>query len=187
MSDMATSLITGAVFGLTAGLSPGPLLTLVISETVKHKKAEGIKVAIAPLLTDIPIVFITLFTLSRFTNFDMVLGVVAIVGGLYLAYLGFQSLKTRDMEIDIKIIKPRSLKKGMIVNVLSPHAYLFWITIGAPFTFHAYENSLGSAAVFIIVFYVLLVGSKMGIALLIDKSRYFLENKFILGLCEFLV
>ena len=29
-------LVSGAVFGLSGGLTPGPLLTLVISETLKH-------------------------------------------------------------------------------------------------------------------------------------------------------
>ena len=58
-------LFSGVVFGLSAGLSPGPLLTLVISETLKHNAKEGIKVSIAPILTDLPIVMITILVLSR--------------------------------------------------------------------------------------------------------------------------
>ena len=42
----ADSLLFGIVFGLAAGLSPGPLITLVVSETLKNGKKEGIKVAI---------------------------------------------------------------------------------------------------------------------------------------------
>ena len=45
-------IVMGAIFGFAAGISPGPLLTLVITETIKHNKTEGIKVALAPLITD---------------------------------------------------------------------------------------------------------------------------------------
>lgn len=48
-------IIMGAIFGFIAGISPGPLLTLVITETITHNKSEGIKIAIAPLITDLPI------------------------------------------------------------------------------------------------------------------------------------
>ena len=65
MTSEITFLLSGVVFGLSSGVTPGPLLTLVISETLKHGKKEGIKVAIAPLLTDLPIVLVTIFILSR--------------------------------------------------------------------------------------------------------------------------
>ena len=167
----------GAVFGLTAGISPGPLLTLVIAETLKHNKTEGVKIAIAPLLTDIPIVAVTLFILSRMVNFDSVLGIISILGGIFIAYLGYDSIKTKGIEIDIQNIKLQSIRKGIIVNMLSPHPYLFWLMVGAPITFKAYQESLGAAIAFIIAFYVLLVGSKISIALLVDKSKAFLKNK----------
>ena len=46
----------GGFLGLTAGISPGPLLTIVISETLKHGRKEGFKVAVSPLFTDVLIV-----------------------------------------------------------------------------------------------------------------------------------
>lgn len=48
-------LISGIVFGLAAGVAPGPLLALVFSETLKYGKKEGVTVAISPLITDLPI------------------------------------------------------------------------------------------------------------------------------------
>lgn len=177
MSQTISFLFMGAVFGLTAGISPGPLLTLVIAETLKHNKTEGVKIAIAPLLTDIPIVAVTLFILSRMVNFDSVLGIISILGGIFIAYLGYDSIKTKGIEIDIQNIKLQSIRKGIIVNMLSPHPYLFWLMVGAPITFKAYQESLGAAIAFIIAFYVLLVGSKISIALLVDKSKAFLKNK----------
>ena len=58
--DMTASLLTGVIFGLSAGFAPGPLLTLVITQTLKHNIKEGVKVALAPLLTDLPIILAAL-------------------------------------------------------------------------------------------------------------------------------
>jgi len=56
----ATALLTGAALGLSAGLSPGPLLALVIVQTLTYSVREGVKVAAAPLVTDLPIVLAAL-------------------------------------------------------------------------------------------------------------------------------
>jgi threonine/homoserine/homoserine lactone efflux protein len=49
-------LVSGCVFGLAAGFTPGPTLTFVIAQTLRFGLADGIKVAIAPLLTDAPVI-----------------------------------------------------------------------------------------------------------------------------------
>ena len=56
MLEIIEFLALGAFLGLASGISPGPLLTITISETLQHGKWEGIKVAISPLITDLPIV-----------------------------------------------------------------------------------------------------------------------------------
>jgi len=167
----------GAVFGLTAGISPGPLLTLVISETLRHNRTEGVKIAVAPLITDIPIVLLSIFILSKMASSDIILGIISILGGFFIAYLGYDSIKSRGIEIDIQYLKPKSIRKGIIVNILSPHPYIFWLMVGAPITVKAYQANPFAAFAFIIAFYVLLVGSKISIALVVDRSRAFLKNK----------
>jgi threonine/homoserine/homoserine lactone efflux protein len=167
----------GAVFGLTAGISPGPLLTLVISETLRHNKTEGVKIAVAPLITDIPIVLLTIFILSKMASSDIVLGLISILGGIFIAYLGYDSIRSKGIEIDVQNLKPKSIRKGIIVNILSPHPYIFWLMVGAPITVKAYQASPVAAFAFIIAFYVMLIGSKISIALIVDKSRAILKNK----------
>jgi threonine/homoserine/homoserine lactone efflux protein len=176
----------GAVFGLTAGISPGPLLTLVISETLRHNKSEGVKIALAPLITDIPIVLLTIFILSKMASSDIVLGMISILGGIFIAYLGYDSIKSRGIEIDIQNLKLKSIRKGIIVNLLSPHPYIFWLMVGAPITIKAYQENPVAAFAFIAAFYVLLVGSKIGIALVVDKSRTFLRNKVFIWILRIL-
>ncbi len=63
--ETLSSLAAGTVFGLSAGFAPGPLLTLVITQTLRHDIREGVKVAMAPLITDLPIILLSLLVLSR--------------------------------------------------------------------------------------------------------------------------
>jgi threonine/homoserine/homoserine lactone efflux protein len=165
------------LLGLTAGISPGPLLALVISETLKHGRKEGIKIAVTPLITDLPIIVVTLFLLSRFVHYHYLLGIIAFTGALFIAYLGYESISARPLEQELQLAVPGSLKKGILANVLNPHPYLFWLTVGAPLTLKAYHASLGTAALYIVSFYSLLIGSKIAMAWLVDKSRALLKHR----------
>ena len=174
---MLTFLTTGTILGLSAGIAPGPILALVISETLNHDKWAGIKVALAPIITDLPIIILTLFILSKLSGFNTILGIISLVGGCFILYLGFESMGTKGMSIQLENSKPRSLQKGIVVNLLSPHPYLFWISVGGPLTVKALQQSIVSAAAFIISFYVLLVGSKIVLAITVGKSKSFLTDK----------
>jgi len=168
---MILFLFEGVILGLSAGISPGPLLTVVISQTLRHGVKEGIRVALAPLVTDLPIVILSTFALSRLENFRPLLGLISLVGGLFLFYLAYGSFQTRRFDGGVRDSKPQSLSKGIVVNVLSPHPYLFWISVGAPIVAKVWTDSPMAAILFVLVFYACLVGSKIGLAILAGESR----------------
>jgi threonine/homoserine/homoserine lactone efflux protein len=178
ISSTSLSLIAmGAFFGLTAGVSPGPLLTLVITETLKHNKKEGIKIALAPLITDLPIILITYFIFSELSQFNTVLGLISILGGVFFTFLGYETIRTKGLDYESKKIKSDSLKKGITANFLNPQPYVYWLTAGIPTAFKAYEINLSTAFLYFLLFYVMLVGSKIGIALIVERSKSFLTGK----------
>jgi threonine/homoserine/homoserine lactone efflux protein len=176
MVESIPFLISGVLFGAAAGISPGPLLTLVISETLRHGKREGVIVACAPLVTDVPIVCISVFILAKLLNFSLILGIISLLGAAFIAYLAFESLAIKSVELNLGKVKAQSFKKGILTNLLSPHPYLFWITIGAPFVLKGYRNNLLSALFFLLGFYLFLVGSKIMIALIVDNYKSFLKS-----------
>ena len=171
---MVNFLAMGSILGLFAGFAPGPLLTLVISETLQHDIRAGVKVALAPMITDLPIIMLTLFILVKLSGFHGVLGIISCMGGLFVLYLGWQSIVTKGVELNLQGTKPRSLAKGIIVNTLNPHPYLFWFGVGGPTVTKAMNHGLAAPLAFIGSFYVLLVGSKILITVLVGKSRSFL-------------
>jgi threonine/homoserine/homoserine lactone efflux protein len=169
--------ISGILLGFAAGVSPGPLLALVISETLMHSRKEGFLVSIAPVLTDLPVIAATVYILSRISNSDFFLGIVSLAGAVFIGYLAYKNIMIRDMHMRIHHVKPQSLRKGVITNFLSPHPYLFWMTIGAPTVLKASQVDISSAVSFIAGFYLLLIGSKILIALIVHRSKNFLQSR----------
>jgi threonine/homoserine/homoserine lactone efflux protein len=170
-------LTAGIVLGLSSGFSPGPLTTLVISQALQYGVKEGLKAALAPLITDIPIIVLSVFALTRLQNFQGILGLISIIGGVFLVYLAYLSFKTNTIDLDIKASKPRSLGKGTLVNFFSPNPYLFWISVGAPQVVGAWTQNPLKAAGFLVGFYVCLVGGKMSLAVIAARSRRLLSGK----------
>ncbi len=185
MSDVSF-LITGAIFGLSGGFMPGPLLTLVISETLRHGIKSGVKVAVAPLLTDAPIILLTIYMLSLLNDIMFIMGIIAICGALFISWLGFESVKFKGVEINADNAEPQSIKKGIIANLLNPSPYMFWFTIGAPVILKALNIGTLPVLYFIIGLYVPLVGAKILIAITVGKSAFFLKSRNYIYTIRFL-
>src|SRR4030067_1059731 len=136
-------LLTGLFLGITAGLSPGPLMALVISETVKRGRIQGIKVSLAPLFTDIPLILLIIFVLKQIRNMEFLLGIISTAGSLFLFYLGYKDFKSDNVKLQIGDMESNSFKKGLLTNFLNPHPYVFWLFVGVPFMIKG--NSLEKA------------------------------------------
>ena len=67
--------------------------------------------------------------------------------------------------------KSGSIKKGIIANLLNPSPYIFWFSIGAPTIVKAFKEGFSNAILFLFVFYFVLVGSKIVIAVITGKSK----------------
>jgi threonine/homoserine/homoserine lactone efflux protein len=173
-------LIYGLTLGLGSGISPGPLMALVIAASLRSGLRGGLQVAVAPLLTDVPIVALALLVISRLP--DQALRWIGIVGGLVVAWLGIELLRSgRTAELppsDIGTSQPElELLRGVLVNFTNPHPYLFWISVGAPTVLDAWSKSPWQAAAFVGGFYVLLVGIKMVLAWALSQAQTVLSTR----------
>jgi threonine/homoserine/homoserine lactone efflux protein len=175
--DLIKFLALGSFLGLAAGTSPGPLLAVTISETLQYGKWEGIKVAVSPLITDLPIVLSVLYVLSHLTSYDFIIGIVAFFGASYLIYSGIESLKIKKDSVKLNVEKEDALKKGVIVNFGNPHPYVFWFSIGGPIIYKSLNTHVSATVLFILGFYIFLVGSKVVITLIVEKSKSFINSK----------
>ncbi len=170
-------IVSGLTLGATAGLMPGPLLALMVSETVRHGRGEGFRIAAVPLLTDLPILIVAFLAVAVMSNLRLFSGIISIAGAAYVCYLGIDSLTLKKAIIEGEDTKPRSLRRGMVTNLLNPHPYLFWVTVGAPTALKGFGVSALAAAGFVAGFYAGIVGSKMGVALAVDRARGFMGER----------
>ena len=170
-------LLYGMLLGLSAGFAPGPLLALTVSETLQHGIKSGLKVAVVPVITDLPIVMAALYLFARLSGFNIILGAVSVFGGLFVLYLGMHCILVSRERCRRDSGTPRSLAKGILVNILSPHPYLFWLSIGAPVTIRALHEGVFAACAFAGSFYAMLVGAKIFVAFTVNRFRSFMSGR----------
>lgn len=183
---MTYYLTIGIILGLSAGFSPGPLLTLVISETLQHGIRSGIKIAVAPIITDLPIIIFSLFILNSVSNAHWILGIISLIGGFFILYMAYESIHTEGYKFKAQEVKSKSLTKGILANTLNPAPYLFWLSVGAPIMTKALNLNIVALLVFISAFYTFLIGSKILLAILVGKSKSFLSGDIYIYIMRFL-
>ena len=169
-------LIQGLLLGLGVGLAPGPLLALVISASLRGGTSHGLRVALSPLITDLPIIVISLFILRQINN--SALGFLSIVGTIVLFYFAYESWMAgknnpQDFIKEGKSIgsTKTTLFKAILTNFVNPSAWLFWMTAGGTLLVSGWNKSLLDAVGFLVGFYLLLIGSKALLAFGIGSTR----------------
>jgi len=172
-----TALASGLLLGLSCGLAPGPLMTLVLAQTLRHGPREGCKIALAPFLTDAPIILLALALAAGVAEFQKVLGCLSVAGGIFVLYLAWDTFRPARVAPEASDTPPRSWAKGVLANLLNPHPWLFWLTVGAATLAKAMAASGLAAAAFLGAFYLMLVGSKLLLALMAGRSREWLAGR----------
>lgn len=176
---MLASLLLGISYGFAAGVSPGPMLGLVISQTLRRGWRAGNLVALAPLFSDLPIIVLAVLLINRLP--PAAIGWLGIVGGLFVIYLGAESIRAAPPVLagspEPDAAPARLLGRAVLTNLLNPHPYLFWATVGAPLLARALAGGSAQLLLFLAGFYALLVGSKLLVALLVNRSRGWLGGR----------
>ena len=175
--------LSALIFGLTAGLQPGPLSILVVQQTLERGLIEGIKVCFAPVITDGPIIFAAVVLLSQFKDISLFIGLLSLVGGLYLCLLCVKTLQITEVSLSSSSDVRGSLLTAVKVNFLSPNPYLFWFTVGGTYFALGATNEI---IVFVLLFLSALVSSKIAIAFIASKFRESLESRAYLWIMRIL-
>ncbi|HWI70367.1 MAG TPA: LysE family transporter [Baekduia sp.] len=163
------ALLLGLSLGIGAGVAPGPLLAVVIRSTLEGGFAAGARVAVGPLITDLPIIAVAAVLAAALP--EEALAALGIAGGAFLVWLGVEALRDVPAPVEAAAGAPPvagSLRRGAVVNLLNPHPWVFWITVGVPILG---DGTVAQAALFLIPFYIMLVGSKLVVAAVLGAGR----------------
>ncbi len=179
-------MFTAILFGLSAGFSPGPLQTLVIRHTLQFSVKEGFKIALSPLITDLPIILIAFIILSQLKQVELIFGIISLLGSGFVLYLAYESFTTSTGGAAMITDQPKSLCKGVIINALNPHPYIFWLTVGAPLLIVVKQANVYFPFIFLLCFYSMLVGSKIFLALVTGEFSTFLKSRGYVAIMKIL-
>jgi threonine/homoserine/homoserine lactone efflux protein len=152
------------------------MLALVLAQTLRHGSREGCKIALTPLVTDPPIILVTLVLASKLAHLDALLGIVSIAGAIFVLVLAWESFCPAQQKTGASAEPPRSWFRGIVTNLLNPHPWVFWLTVGAAMLAKTFSRGWQVGGAFLFGFYALLVGSKVLVALLAGRSRKLLDG-----------
>lgn len=170
---MQALFLKGVLLGFAAAIAPGPLQALFLAQTMATGWRRTMPAALAPLLSDGPIILVVLLILTQVP--EQLIRFVRIAGGLFLVSLAYTTLKRLLQENTARSSEPSlasgSLIKATMTNLLNPNPYIFWATVSGPILLDALSESPLHVFSFLLGFYLLLVGGFMAIITIFASGR----------------
>jgi len=168
-------LIQGVGFGLAAASQPGPLQTYLISQSVIRGWRRALPAALAPLISDGPIVTLCLLALSQMPVWlERFLYIAGGLFVLYLAYGTFKSWKNFEMQTSQpESTSSRGIFKAALTNLLSPNPYIFWTLVTGPILIKGWRETPVNGIGFLAGFYAAMIGSLVALILIFGLASRF--------------
>jgi threonine/homoserine/homoserine lactone efflux protein len=145
----AVLVLFGQSFGIafSGAMMPGPLLTVTISETLKKGTRAGPFLVIGHGLIELALVTAVVLGLGVFLSRSLVIGIIGIVGGLVLIWMGAsmglgsqQAARQAISELDKSNAATstgnfssgllRCILLGITTSAVNPYWTLWWVTVG---------------------------------------------------------
>jgi len=179
-------LLQGIGYGLAAASQPGPFQTYLISQTLTRGWKRTLPAALAPLVSDGPIILLCLLLLSQVPIW-LQRG-LHIAGGLfilYLAYAAFKSWRNFDSRVpQVESSIQQSVLKAALMNALNPNPYIFWTLVTGPILLAGWRETPVNGIGFLAGFYTTMVLCLAGIILAFGIAARFgpKVNRALLGI-----
>lgn len=140
---MWTYIVVGIGYGFAAAAQPGPFQTYLISQSLARGWKKTLIAALAPMISDGPIIGLCLFVLSQipfwFQRFLYIAGGLFV---LYLAYGAYKSWERFDPNIpSVESESRQSVFKAAMMNMLSPGPYIFWSLVTGPILLRGWRET----------------------------------------------
>ena len=179
--------VAGVALGVIEGIKPGPLLTMVIRETLSGGLRAGVWTAAAPIFTDGPLIIVSLLAASWISTRPSLLIVISILGAAYLLKMGLECFSIEPPSSDLaEVDVSDSFKRGVLTNLLNPNVYIFWFLIGGPLMASVADEEPLAPVAYAVTFLVSIIIVKSIIALVFDRTRGNLSRRsysIMLSLC----
>ena len=170
---MLLFLLQGIIYGFSAAVQPGPFQTHLISQALLKGWKNTLLAALAPLVSDAPIITFCLIVLSQIP--ESLERFLYIASGLFILYLAYGSYKSWR-NFDIHHPQPetgtrQSILKAALMNLLSPGPYIFWSLVTGPILLQGWRTSHLYGMIFMLGFYAIMILSLCTIIFVFGSAR----------------
>lgn len=164
--------IQGVGLGFAAAVQPGAFQTYVISQALVNGWRRTLPAALAPLVSDGPIIALMVLVLTRLPR--SVMAWMHLASGLFILYLArgaFVAWRTFRVAEPAAAAGGRSLLKAAAMNMLSPGPYIFWSLVAGPLLVSGWQEAPPTGCAFLGGFYGAMIVTLGGIILLFGAAR----------------
>jgi len=166
-------LIQGIGYGFAAALQPGPFQAYLISQTLRNGWRRTLPAALAPVISDGPIIILALVVLSHIpVGFQRIL---YLAGGLFILYLAYGAFAAwRNFDEARTVTSPagrQSAVRAAMMNALSPGPYLYWSLATGPILLAGWRQAPVNGVGFLVSFYASIVLSLVAIIVVFGTAR----------------
>ena len=127
-------IVQGIGYGFAAAVQPGPFQTYLISQTLTKGWKRTLSAALAPLISDGPIIALCLLVLSQIPAWLQ--RFLYIAGGLFILSLSYGAYRAwKNFDSDISSTQSgthQGVLKAALVNMLNPNPYIYWTLVTGP-------------------------------------------------------
>jgi threonine/homoserine/homoserine lactone efflux protein len=121
------------LLGLSIAAPIGPASIAILKSGFRGGFRAAIKVALGVVTADVTYVLVAYFGLARLITIPAVKTAILFFGMLVLAYLGYQTIKDADKNVDVGVNSLLSKKnlflQGYAVNISNPMAVVWWLGV----------------------------------------------------------
>jgi len=153
------------LLAFSGALTPGPLLTVTISEAIGKGARAGPLIIAGHGIAELALISAVAAGFGRLLSLDAVIGSIGLAGGLVLLVMGLAMARTaapaaekaisalRAVDRGNRLVPPglgllRCILLGGVVSVSNPYWTLWWVTIGLSLLTRALQISVIAIGVF---------------------------------------
>ncbi len=189
MENFPQIFFTSFLVGLSGALMPGPVLVVTVSHATRRGFIAGPLIVLGHAILELALVVGIILGLGQYLVLEPVSGVLGIVGGVVLAWMGWGMLSGkggRGGESRLSRAMPTSpVLAGLLTSLSNPYWFLWWATVGMAYISISLNLGLGGVTAFYsghiladLVWYSFL-------AALITLGHKFVAGRFYRGLFVF--
>ena len=163
MSEVIQIFIGSIIVAFSGAAAPGPMLTLVITSVAEKGFWTSFFIVLGHCILELFVVISFVLGILKYLNNPLLLKIIGLIGGIFLLYLGgniLYSVFRKKIKVDFKsTIKKNSMNKksifiitlkGIMISLMNPYWYIWWISIGAAFLIRSVNfNTIGITSFYI--------------------------------------